>query len=278
MQSSPVKSKEKITVDLSGVPETLLWALGLRAHEARTNPGFFSDPMSVELAERIDADVAMFGKPNPWFAVRAKYSDELVRRYLERHPEATVVSLGEGLETQFWRVDNGRLRWVSVDLPEAIALRQRLLPESQRLTNLESSALDPGWMDGVDASSGLFISAGGLLMYFKETEVVDLLTRIAERFGSCDAELFFDTIPPWLSRRTLGKGWKPSKRYQTPPMPFGIRKSELEAFTAKIPRLQVLTSLLYFKAFPRRARLLALVARLPWFSDNGPVLVQTRIG
>jgi O-methyltransferase involved in polyketide biosynthesis len=32
------------------------------------------------------------------------------------------VSLGEGLETQGRRVDNGRLRWLSVDLPDAIRL------------------------------------------------------------------------------------------------------------------------------------------------------------
>ena len=35
------------------------------------------------------------------------------------HPAGTVVALGEGLETQFWRPDNGRVRWLSVDLPAA---------------------------------------------------------------------------------------------------------------------------------------------------------------
>jgi hypothetical protein len=34
-----------------------------------------------------------------------------VRRFLVEHPEGTVVALGEGLETQFWRVDNGLVRW-----------------------------------------------------------------------------------------------------------------------------------------------------------------------
>jgi O-methyltransferase involved in polyketide biosynthesis len=32
--------------------------------------------------------------------------DREVRRFLAAHPGGTVVALGEGLETQFWRVDN----------------------------------------------------------------------------------------------------------------------------------------------------------------------------
>lgn len=46
---------------------------------------------------------------------------------MQRHPAGTVVALGEGLETQFWRVDNGAVRWVGVDLSEAEALRRRFL-------------------------------------------------------------------------------------------------------------------------------------------------------
>jgi hypothetical protein len=30
----------------------------------------------------------------------------VVRRFVAQHPAGTVVALGEGLETQFWRVDN----------------------------------------------------------------------------------------------------------------------------------------------------------------------------
>lgn len=43
-----------------------------------------------------------------------------------------VVALSEGLETQFWRLDNGRARWLTVDLPETIELRRRLRPHGPR--------------------------------------------------------------------------------------------------------------------------------------------------
>ena len=66
--------------------------------------------------------------------------DNAIRRVLRRKPDATVVALGEGLETQFWRVDNGRVRWVTVDLPESIALREQVLPTASE--TIAASALD----------------------------------------------------------------------------------------------------------------------------------------
>lgn len=44
-----------------------------------------------------------------WQALRAACFDRQVVRFLSDRPDATVVALGEGLGTQFWRVDNGRL-------------------------------------------------------------------------------------------------------------------------------------------------------------------------
>jgi O-methyltransferase involved in polyketide biosynthesis len=58
-----------------------------------------------------------------------------------------VVALGEGLETQFWRVDDGRVRWLTVDLPMAVDVRRRLLGDDPpRRRTLAVSALDFSWM------------------------------------------------------------------------------------------------------------------------------------
>ena len=57
-----------------------------------------------------------------------------------------MVALGEGLETQFWRVDNGSVLWLTVDLPEVVELRRQLLPSDPRARAIAGSALDPaGW-------------------------------------------------------------------------------------------------------------------------------------
>jgi len=122
-------------VELKGVPETLLWTLYQRASEARRSDTVLQDPKAVELLDAIDYPFAQrFGTATGWAqwqALRALCFDREVGRFLAEHPDGTVVALGEGLETQFWRVDNGRVQWLTVDLPEAIEVRERLLPGSQ---------------------------------------------------------------------------------------------------------------------------------------------------
>ncbi|MGH3390243.1 MAG: class I SAM-dependent methyltransferase, partial [Actinomadura sp.] len=144
---------DRVKVELGGVPETALWTLYHRAVEARRPDSVIDDPKAVELVDAIDYPFAAFtASPvlSQWQALRARCFDEAVRRFLATHPDGTVVALGEGLETQFWRVDNGRVRWLTVDLPEIAAVRERLLPaDSPRQRILARSALDERWMDEV---------------------------------------------------------------------------------------------------------------------------------
>ncbi|GAA0500279.1 hypothetical protein [Streptomyces olivaceiscleroticus] len=71
--------------------------------------------------------------------------DEAVRRYLRDRPQATVVALGEGLDPGFWRVDNGQLRWLTVEEPATAALRRMLLPDGPRWRTLTGRATAPHW-------------------------------------------------------------------------------------------------------------------------------------
>ena len=109
----------KTQVDLSGVPETMLWPLWNRAGESRRRDRLLADPMSVDLVGRIDYDFAgHFGPPNVFHAIRARVCDDLIRDYLARAKgKGTVIALGEGLETQLWRVDDKSMNWISVELP-----------------------------------------------------------------------------------------------------------------------------------------------------------------
>jgi O-methyltransferase involved in polyketide biosynthesis len=63
-------------------------------------------------------------------ALRVRTIDAALRRVLAGAPDATMVAVGEGFETQFWRVDDGRLRWLTLDLPEVVAVRRKVLPDS----------------------------------------------------------------------------------------------------------------------------------------------------
>lgn len=155
----------KVTSKLNGVSETMLWTLYDRACEARRSDGVLVDPDSVRICDAIDYDFTRhFGDPVGSFAARAKEIDELLRRWLERHPDGLIVSLGEGLETQVHRVDNGRMRWLTVDLPAAIELRKYFLPSSRRFRHVAASVFEPDWMDEIERTPDVFIVVQGLFM------------------------------------------------------------------------------------------------------------------
>lgn len=241
----------KLEVSLSGIPETMLWPLWNRAAETKKASGLLEDPLAADLVERIDYDFAAhFGKPHIFHAIRARRCDDLIRQHIvDTSDQPTVVALGEGLETQFWRIADQNVRWFSVDLPEAIRLRRCLLPRGEQLKEIACSALDDAWLGAIPADCFPFISAAGLLMYFEERQVRDLLMKIAERFNQ--AIIFFDTIPPYLSKRTLS-GWKITRHYQAPPMPWGIEFDLIPEFVRSIPGLEVTSLQSYGDAFPDR--------------------------
>src|SRR5687767_9192996 len=154
------------SMNLTGVPETMLWTLHNRASEARRRDAFLVDPECVRIYDSIDYDYERsFGKPDGSHPMRSRLFDEALRPWLREHPGGSVVELAAGLETQFQRCDDGRVRWHCVDLPEAIAVRERYLPASSRCRYIGRSALDLAWADEVDGSRGVFVTAQGLFMY-----------------------------------------------------------------------------------------------------------------
>ena len=266
----------QIAPNLAGVPETMLWALHNRASEASRLGGVLVDPDSVRIHQSIDYDFdRYFGVPAGLLAARAAEIDRVLTRWIAGHPDGLVVSLGEGLETQVRRVDNGRVRWLSVDLPDAIRLREKFLPPTERFRHVAVSALDPGWMDAVDPSSGVFIVAQGLLMYLQPEMVRTLFAGIAARFPG--AEMVFDAVPRWFSRLTL-RGFQQTPHYRLPPMPWGINRNQIEPTLRRwIPGLASVTLLDYRvpRGLPQMAA--QFIKIIPFLRHEVPSLVHVSL-
>lgn len=222
--------------NLDGVSATTLWTLHNRGTEAKRSDGVIRDPWAVTLLDSISYDYLKFGKPNQSHGLRGAAFDAVMRDYLTAHPKASVVALAEGLQTSFWRLDAAgvadELTWYSIDLPPVMAVREQLLPHDDRIVELAQSALDRSWMDRVDPSEGVFITAEGLMMYLEPDDALGLVRDCAARFPG--GAMMFDNIPPWLSRRTL-TGWKLSDRYTAPRMPFGMTPDEGLALADTVP-------------------------------------------
>ncbi len=231
--------KEKVT--LSGVSETALLTLNSRAREARHPDSVIDDPMAVALVDSIDFDFAKFGGTRPGstqgIALRALAFDNATQSYLDEHPSATVVALAEGLQTSFWRLDaanpDGQFRWLTVDLPPMIDVRARLLPDSPRVSVCAQSALDFSWMDAVDDSDGVFITAEGLLMYLQPEQALDLIAQCAKRFPG--GRMAFDLPPAWFSTLSRYGGLRPTLRYKVPPMPFSLSSAQAADLVNTVP-------------------------------------------
>ncbi|WP_166905509.1 class I SAM-dependent methyltransferase [Mycobacterium sp. DL440] len=225
---------------LTAISETALLTLHQRATEAARPDGIIEDPMAIALRDSLGYDYDHFGRTHQATALRAVAFDTAARRYLRAHPRATVVALAEGLQTSFWRLDNGEMNWLSVDLEPIVQLRQQLLPSSDRLRQLAQSALDRSWMDQVDPTNGVLITVEGLFQYLDQSSVFDLIAACAARFPG--GQLIFDSVPRLLSWYSQRRGIRLSKQYTAPPMPFSFTANRYDELRA-IPGVRAVNEL-----------------------------------
>jgi len=252
----------------------MLWALHNRASEARRSDGILHDPEAIRIYQALDYDYK--GPAQPSHAVRSGMFDAELRTFLGHHPNGVIVNLGEGLETQRFRVAGEEALWLSVDLPEAIAFRERFVAPDDSHCHVARSVLDRAWFDEVPDGRPVYITAQGLLMYLPEGQVRRLFQDMAERFPG--AWFAFDTIPRWLSRRTVKGGWRRTPHYTTPKMPWGINRHEIApTLHAWVPTLQEVTELRWWRP-PRGVMrwLLPVLLATPILNRHAPLAIRVR--
>lgn len=209
-EKNPTQQPGRVKADLHSVHETLLLPLWCRAEAAERDGAAFSDAQAVGMVRRLDYDFSRFrSKIRRFFVVmlaaRAKEQDEIIGGFLREHPGASVVNIGAGLDTTFYRVNNGKVRWYDLDVPDVMNLRRALLRQSPQVCPIARSMFDPGFPEEiVPPEDGILFLASGVLMYFPEEEIRLFLARIATRFPGC--EIVFDALTPfgvWVANRML---------------------------------------------------------------------------
>jgi O-methyltransferase involved in polyketide biosynthesis len=194
---------------LSGVSETLLVTLYLRAMESARPDALIKDEKAVALVRQLGYDFARvrqipLSEANKLAIIlRNREFDREARVFLARNPEAVVVHIACGLDSRFERVDNGRVEWYDLDLPDVIALRRKFIgDEGKRYHLLGGSVFQEAWLEAVGAHRPrpfLFL-AEGIFMYFEEAQVRSLLLALRDHFPGC--EVVFDACSPlhvWVS-------------------------------------------------------------------------------
>lgn len=198
------------TITLSGVPETMLQTVYARAKESRGR-GAIRDLKAEEIIGRLDYDFSLADKDAAMHSgviARTIVLDRLVGEYLAAHSGATVMNLACGLDTRCYRMQ-GYAHWYNLDLPETIAVREALLPESGSISQLAMPAMDD-WGAAVEGPSGpALVIIEGLTMYLTQADVQRIFAVIAGRFPA--ATVFTETMNPMVVKRFKEKSIEGSK-------------------------------------------------------------------
>ncbi|UQA95915.1 class I SAM-dependent methyltransferase [Streptomyces halobius] len=176
-----------------------------------------------------------------------------------------MVALGEGLGTGFWRLDNGRLTWLSVQPAETAAVRRMLLPDGARRRTVARAVTDHGWLDAVgEPRRGVIVTAQGVLTRLPPLAVRALLGACAERFPG--GALVFDAV----SRRAAvlaGRGAVLAGGRWPAPVRWGLDRADLPRLASTHPGIAAVREL------PLRG---APLGRLPVLRGWPPLVCEVR--
>jgi len=186
--------------DLVGVPETLLIPLHFRVAASRAGSAAYRDETAERFHDAIAYDWERFAGrqvPGAGIEARTRILDREVGAFVDAQLEGLVVNLGAGLDTRFYRLDNGTITWVDIDLPAVVAFRQKLQePANSRRRLVAASVLEDGWIPQVKrlARSPVLFVAEGLFPYFTEAQHRAVFAALSGNFPG--QEMLFHTIAP----------------------------------------------------------------------------------
>jgi methyltransferase (TIGR00027 family) len=201
-------------IEISDVAATSFVTLYCHAIESQSKHPILDDPKAVEITlelnkilsgsiKRLSRDLVQ-GKLKKQLvihiAIRAKQYDRYVSDFLEHSPDGIVVNIGCGLDSRFLRVDNGRVIFYDLDLPEVIKIKKQFFEENERYHFISSSVLDHEWMSIVAKHKGPFLFlAEGVFMYLHQEEVQSLILKLQSEFPG--TELVCEVVNSlWLTK------------------------------------------------------------------------------
>ena len=105
---------------LGVVEDTLFVPMLGRIYASEYCPQILYDPKALELKKKLPSSLPEQDGQSQYTllasAARSANMDRYIRAFLERRPDGVIVQLGCGLETAYYRCDNGRSHWYAVDL------------------------------------------------------------------------------------------------------------------------------------------------------------------
>ena len=184
--------------DFSTVEDTLFVPMLGRIYASEKFPQILNDKKALELKPQLPKNLKGQDTQTQYTlmasAVRSTNMDRYIKNFMRHNPDGVIVQLGCGLETTYYRNDNGRMVWFEVDLPDVIHYRKELLGETDRDKFIAADAFGEDWIKEVRAQypdAPVLVTASGLFYYFEEKKVLELFKNL-KKYG--DIEILFDTV------------------------------------------------------------------------------------
>jgi O-methyltransferase involved in polyketide biosynthesis len=198
---------DRVSVKLGNVQKTLFLPLWGRAVESKKNNPLLFDETAVNIIEQVDFDFTQMAKNLDQITMIAWIEQSLicdreVKSFLTSYPEGTIVNIGCGLDTTFERVDNEKLRWYDLDLPDVVELRSKFIAQSERRKFIAASFLEKEWLNEIGVQENVLFSAAGVFNYFTEREIQVFVLQLLDKYPG--SELLFDVCSP-TGMRTANK-------------------------------------------------------------------------
>lgn len=207
------------------IQETALVTLAIRASETARPNARIKDFKAKEIIDTLGVDVSKYDPFMSHEGVVARtimYRDKL-SELIKKYPNAVCVNLGCGFDDKFTQVDNGRITWFDVDLPDQIAVRRKVYQDRKRCTMMDGSALDGEWTKTLPKGKMNIIVMEGVLEYFSSEQVKTCLNMLCNSFehGYLLAELHSPFVGNHSKQHdaikhtnaTFGPGTKSGKEY-----------------------------------------------------------------
>jgi O-methyltransferase involved in polyketide biosynthesis len=129
--------------------------------------------------------------------IHTKIVDNVVKQFLQQHPDAVIITLGGGLATRPLLLDNGQAEWYCVDDPAVETYWSQLIGRSDRNHFISSIVTDLTWIDRIPKSgqATLFV-AEGVFLYLTEHEVKQMVLSLQEKFPN--SEIIMEAIGKFI--------------------------------------------------------------------------------
>ncbi|MGV3224675.1 class I SAM-dependent methyltransferase [Staphylococcus hyicus] len=270
---------------LNGIPESMLIPLAARALENKSERPIIVDKYSEMIFNKIDYDFNLISKD--WtsqvgISVRTYILDKIVDSFIKKYDKVMIVNIGCGLDTRQKRLNIEHIPWVDIDVPDAIQIRKKFFYESEHHKMIAKSMFDYTWIEDIkkwhlyDKDAQMLVLFEGVLMYFDETEVKNILKHITDSFGQNGLSFAIECCSKTIANNT--NKHKAVSKLQSKPV-FKSGYNTIKETKKWIPsNVTIVKEYNYFDYFHSRWKMFGLCRYIPFLKNrfNNKILFLTK--